>query len=252
MSLTGLVSLAESILNQTVAQDSQALVTAAGAAGSGSLGAATPNPGSSQDQFVPSAQTQTANATAEAAGLFKATQFSLFTAAAESLLAQGGSSPASGANTPTGATNFVAPVVPTLNATVAVATTETGATTNVLQNNAAAAPTNSLRAGAAAAQPTPSATNHASVAPVTATTPASATPQGALAVQQQLQTLNNSLAALGLSAADIQKVDQVAGLIKDFNPTAFTSLVYQLEAVAQNVARQVAQAQNANSNAANT
>jgi len=66
---------------------------------------------------------------------------------------------------------------------------------------------------------------------VTATTPASATPQGALAVQQQLQTLNNSLAALGLSAADIQKVDQVAGLINDFSPTAFTSLVYQLEAV---------------------
>jgi len=87
---------------------------------------------------------------------------------------------------------------------------------------------------------------------VTATTPASATPQGALAVQQQLQTLNNSLAALGLSAADIQKVDQVAGLINDFSPTAFTSLVYQLEAVAQNVARQAAQAQNANSNAANT
>jgi|SRR5450631_1339758 hypothetical protein len=110
----------------------------------------------------------------------------------------------------------------------------------------------SLRAGAAAAQLTPAATNNASVAPVTATTPASATPQGALAVQQQLQTLNNSLAALGLSAADIQKVDQVAGLINDFSPTAFTSLVYQLEAVAQNVARQAAQAQNANSNAANT
>jgi len=85
MSLTGLVSLAESILNQTAAQDSQALATAAGAAGTGSLAAATANPGSSQDQFVPSAQTQTANATAEAAGLFRATQFSLFTAAAESL-----------------------------------------------------------------------------------------------------------------------------------------------------------------------
>src|SRR5450432_2920223 len=143
MSLTGLVSLAQNILNQTAAQDSQALATAAGAAGTGSLAAATANPGSSQDQFVPSAQTQTANATAEAAGLFRATQFSLFTAAAESLLAQRGPSQASTANTSTGATNFVTPVVPPLNATVAVATTETGATTNVLQNNAAAATTDS-------------------------------------------------------------------------------------------------------------
>jgi hypothetical protein len=250
MSLTGLVSLAESILNQTTAQDSQALATAAGAAGTGSLAAATANPGSSQDQFVPSAQTQTASATAEAAGLFKATQFSLFTAAAESLLAQRVPSPASTVNTPTGATNFVATVVPPLNATVA--TTEAGVTTTAPLDNAAAPATNTPAAGAAAARPTPAATNNASVAPVTAATPASATPQGALAVQQQLQTLNNSLAALGLSAADIQKVDQVAGLINDFSPTAFTSLVYQLEAVAQNVARQVAQAQNANSNAANT
>jgi hypothetical protein len=50
-----------------------------------------------------------------------------------------------------------------------------------------------------------------------------ATVAGTAGVQGQLQTLNKALEALGLS-------DQIASLTNDFNPTAFTSLVYQLEA----------------------
>jgi hypothetical protein len=55
-------------------------------------------------------------------------------------------------------------------------------------------------------------------------------------VEKQLQALNNSLAALGLSTADIRKVDQIASIINNFDPTTFTSLVYQLEGLAANVA----------------
>ena len=51
--------------------------------------------------------------------------------------------------------------------------------------------------------------------------------------QQQLQTLNQALAALGLSAQDIQQVDRIATVINDFNPSAFTALAYQLEELAQ-------------------
>ena len=61
---------------------------------------------------------------------------------------------------------------------------------------------------------------------------------GTLANQAQLQTLNNSLAALGLSTAAIQTVDQIANAINDFNPDAYSSLVYQLEAAAQAAASQ--------------
>jgi hypothetical protein len=65
-----------------------------------------------------------------------------------------------------------------------------------------------------------------------------------VAQQTQLQALNNALAAIGLSAADIREVDRVASLINDFNPAAFTSLAYQLEAQPQYPAQPSAAAQN--------
>src|SRR5262249_26265630 len=51
--------------------------------------------------------------------------------------------------------------------------------------------------------------------------------------QPQVQALNNALASLGLSAADIAVIDRIASLINDFNPVAFGSLVQQLEFLAQ-------------------
>ena len=55
---------------------------------------------------------------------------------------------------------------------------------------------------------------------------------GTASIVEQLQALNNALQALGLSPADIQQVDRIASVIKDFNPAAFTSLAYQLAALA--------------------
>jgi hypothetical protein len=55
-------------------------------------------------------------------------------------------------------------------------------------------------------------------------------------VQEQLQTLNITLAALGLNNADIQSLDRIASLVKDFNPDAYTRLVFQLESLAQQTA----------------
>lgn len=77
-------------------------------------------------------------------------------------------------------------------------------------------------------------------APSGAPAQASAVPLGTTAStgiaalsSQELQSLNTALTALGLSAQDIQKVDQIASLINTFDPAAFTALVYQLEALAQ-------------------
>jgi hypothetical protein len=116
--------------------------------------------------------------------------------------------------------------------------TVTTAATNAA-NGAAASSVNAATAIASLAQPT--ATAAITTANASSANAASAASPGALTVAAQLQTPNSSLAALGLSPSDIQKVDQIAGLINDFNPTSFTSLVYQLEALAQNVAPQTTQ-----------
>jgi len=82
MALAGLVSLTEQFLNQTAAatQAAQTPQTPVSVAATSS-----PVP---EDQFVPSTQNDSAAVNAEAAGLFTVAQFSLFTAAADSLLAQ--------------------------------------------------------------------------------------------------------------------------------------------------------------------
>jgi hypothetical protein len=61
-------------------------------------------------------------------------------------------------------------------------------------------------------------------------------------VQEQLQNLNTTLAALGLNNADIQSLDRIASLVKDFNPDAYTRLVFQLESLAQQTAPRAAPA----------
>ena len=80
---------------------------------------------------------------------------------------------------------------------------------------------------------------------VTAPAPPQVTPQAAapatpattaLSVQDQLQTLNVALAALGLSNSDIQSLDRIASVVKDFNPVAYRNLVFQLQELAQQTA----------------
>jgi hypothetical protein len=83
MATTGFVNLTDSLLNQTV-QEFRAAASTTAAASVGALA----NPRAPLDLFVPSSRTGIADATAEAAGLFTATQFSLITAAQNSLLAR--------------------------------------------------------------------------------------------------------------------------------------------------------------------
>lgn len=175
---TSLATLAETLLTQTTA--AQEVRTLLGTTTAGRATGVPGNPAAFSDQFVPSSQIATGSATADAAGLFTAGQFTLFTAAADALLAQ--SKPAA-----------------------------------------------------------PSASTSATTAP---------TP-GSITTEAHLQSLNRSLAALGLSAADIKKVDQIASVINNFNPTSFTSLVYQLEALAAAASQPTAPAPNANATAGN-
>ena len=175
MATIGLVSLTERLLNQTAgqAQEPQAAAPNRTSANNGAFAA-------TEDQFTPSAP----NA-AQAAGLFTVSQITLFSPAAEFLLAQTPDPQANPVNAADTAANFAAP------------------------RSATAA--NAAAARAAASAP--------------ATTSAN--------IQHQLQLLNNALAALGLNSTDIQKIDSIAGLIDDFEPTRFANLAFQLQALAQ-------------------
>jgi hypothetical protein len=62
------------------------------------------------------------------------------------------------------------------------------------------------------------------------------------AAQQQLQALNLALTASGLSPQGIQELDQIASVTQDYNPSAYTTQAYQLEALAQQTAPQSAAA----------
>jgi hypothetical protein len=94
------------------------------------------------------------------------------------------------------------------------------------------------------AVPTQAAQPAAAIAVLQSTAPAVAaatnTVTTAANAQVQLQALNTALAALGLNQADIQTLDRIASLIKDFNPLAYNSLVLQLEALAEQTAAQTA------------
>jgi hypothetical protein len=117
-------------------------------------------------------------------------------------------------------------------------------TPRTVQNNApaqaVAAPTQVATAAAVTAPVTPQVTQTLAIAPATQvaaipdTTPAT--------LQNQLQTLNTALSDLGLNTAQITKIDQIASVIQNFSPVAYSDLVYQLEALAQQPAQQTAAA----------
>jgi hypothetical protein len=109
------------------------------------------------------------------------------------------------------------------------------ATTNTApaQAEAAAAGT-----AANAAQQAATTATGAAAPQITAATTANAEAQG------QVQSLNNALAALGLSRTDIQQIDRIATLIQNFDPASYMDLVNQFQRAAQQ-AQQVATAANA-------
>jgi hypothetical protein len=108
-------------------------------------------------------------------------------------------------------------------------------------------PTNTVTAQAAAATAgsaataTQQAATTATGAPALQITAATTTNTGA---QGQVQSLNNALAALGLSRTDIQQIDRIATLIQNFDPASYMDLVNQFQRAAQQ-AQQLATPANA-------
>jgi hypothetical protein len=170
-----------------------------------------------QDAFIPSSQTESVATSAQAAGLFNAPKTSALPWGSTSLGAQG-------------ATNNTA---------------EIAAPSNSSGGSRAGSDNSSTSGGSDTTAQTASTSQDTSTSSPSAASDStsSASTSGGVAKQTQLDSLNNALAALGLSAADIQQIDQVASLTNDYSPTAFTSLAYQLEAQAQNAATPSASAQ---------
>lgn len=219
MSLVGLVQLTEKLLNQTLQNSQENPQGTTKNAGTGQN--AVPN--GNTDAFVPSGQ----NGAAEA-GIFQVTQVSLFSAAADLLLAQPKAAAAPNTANNANAANVVTePAANSVNAGVTGAANGAAPAVATPANPIADAATNTAPANTAPANP--------AVTNVGVTN--ASTAQGA---QVQLADLNASLAALGLSQDEITVVDRVAQLVKDFNPAAFTDIINQLQAAAQAQAPQAA------------
>ena len=211
MSLNAIINLAERLLTNSSEQSTD---TSSGSRQS-KQAARVESDANGRDRFTPSAPAQ------QDAGLFQVKQFSFFSAAAEFLLSQTlqpqanpvATSPAVPANA-TGSPVVVQP-------TTALAQDPAG-------TSVAATPIVAARFPAANSAPivaAPAATAAIANAPAAASVTANST-------QSQLLALNTALAALGLNASQLAQVDQIAKLIQDFNPAAFASLLYQLEALA--------------------
>jgi hypothetical protein len=157
----------------------------------------------SQDTFTPSAQTNSALATAQAAGIFQVNQAGLIPDTAP------------------------AQTTPNANQNALAVQASTGATTNA--GAAQVATGVNPNAPAITAQPAESALAVQAATPVATAAPS---------VQDQIQSLNTALAALGLSNADIQQIDRIATVIQNFSPAAYTALVNQFQEAAQQASRQ--------------
>jgi len=246
MSLTGFVHLTENLLNSISGPGpAQPGTPPAKPAATGA-----PSPTANEDRFVPSAQNPSAADAAQEAGLFSVTQLSVFSAAAELLLAQAATLLTNpGTNTTTVNAGTAAETTPGAGATAtgAAASTATGAGTALLAPSTTAPNGTAANAGtqAAVSAGAAAATTAATTAPspVAATASANAVASSITSssnTQAQLLTLNAALVALGLNAQEIAQIDQIAGIVNDFSPLAYTSLVYQLEAAAQAAAAQQA------------
>lgn len=218
MALIGIVHFAGRLLSQTPENDASAPSNGKHAARAQSA------QNDDGDQFTPSAQNP-----GQDAGLFRVSNISLFSAAADFVLEQPAApqTPVANVNSQNAAQNEVAAA----NATSAANANTTG---------------NTNATGASAANGNAPATA-AAVLPTIATTNANA----ANDVTAELQNLNSTLASLGLSQAEINVVDRIAQVVRDFNPQAFNDLINQLQTLAQANSAQNA-AQNGAQSAAQT
>ena len=158
-----------------------------------------------EDTFTPSAQNQSARATAQDAGIFQIRQFGLTEIAANIPFDQG----------------------------------KSNAIKNEALGQAATAATTAAGSGQTGAAKNPGTTANASNQDTVAAAEAGAdSPAVTADVQVQLQALNAALPALGLTNAQIQQIDRIASLVHNFNPAAYANLVNQFEALAQEAAQQ--------------
>lgn len=205
MSLIGIVHLAERLLNQTRENDANAQSNGKHAVRAHSA------QNDDGDQFTPSAQ----NA-AQDAGLFRVSNISLFSAAADFVFEQPVAHQAPAANVNGATQNASGDAAQSAEQNAGVAASATPAA----NENVAAAATDGTAPTAAASQAVAPAISSASANPANDTT-------------AELRNLNSTLASLGLSQAEINVVDRIAQLVRDFNPQAFNDLINQLQALAQ-------------------
>lgn len=121
----------------------------------------------------------------------------------------------------------------------------------VQRENTPPAANNATTAAATTANPAADGTTNSAGAAAPAAA-ASAVTTGAAQIQTELQSLNAALISLGLSTDEIAAIDRVAQLIKNFSPAAFTSLVNQLNVLAQDTAQPAATTNTAATTAATT
>jgi hypothetical protein len=234
MSHIGIVNLAERLLNQAQAEEhatpnlpSPPQRTSSASTSPNSASASSP---STSDEFTASTPTTASDASAQAAGLFSVRTLSLFTAAANFILGTNTTTANAGKSAPPAA----APATPTA-ATPSATTTPAAAT--LAAATIATAPAVATTP-APVPPPAPAAnTDTTTAAPPAETVASTFIPPPTLTqvadTNSQLQSLNDSLAALGLSQSDITVIDRVASAFQDYNPTTYTDLVYQLEGLAQ-------------------
>jgi hypothetical protein len=210
MSLTAIVNLAERLLNNFSGQS----VDPSSAEKQSNETARVDSRARVGDQFTPSSVNQ------QDAGLFQVKQFSFFSAAAEFLLTQ--TLPPQANATPSPAT-----------APPTAAPAQNPAQTLVAANPIVAAQFHAVNTALTTGAPAATAAIASAPAATTSAQPANST-------QSQLLALNTALYALGRNNTQWAQIDHIASLIQVFNPLAFTSLVYQLQALAQASAGQSA------------
>ncbi len=162
----------------------------------------------SEDRFTPS-KNQGPQPAAQDPGLFQPSHIEFFSATAIFFLAQFGTSQAS----QPAASNSSASAAPAPAATVAP--------------GPATAP--NVPPTLAATTPSSAPTNTSGPLAGATTIPVAVMPSN----QDPLQALNDALTKLGLSNEAIQAFDQIASFLQSFSQAAFTALVSQLQALAQ-------------------
>jgi hypothetical protein len=201
MAVQGIGNLVQILANQ-LREQTLNLPAGANTQGTGNAD----NVAATEDTFTSSAQSNSAQATPQDAGIFQVSEGAVTAVTAGILFAQ----------THPNATHNRVP-----------AQSGSPMATNGGNVQPATAPNANLPAiPGQLFDPTP-----AGQAPIVRATPATN-------VQAQIVALNAGLPALGLSKVEIQEIDSLATQIQNFNPATYTNLVNQFKALAQQTTQQ--------------